>query len=151
MAKAKTATRKQMQKPAGRRHKGAIDAEQQTAAILAEVLVYFGAGYGCQRQSETASTAVSDYEPIFDKPRDLEPFFRRLFRSTLKNLTELQWTTSPGARTSATTAAFYHGIMARQRQTAEHVVTLKNPQIQETLKQAQAKYCPDHGGGRVCS
>src|SRR6185295_12012242 len=74
---------------------------KKAAAIVAQVLVHFGQGYG--------STGAQ----IFATPADLALFHRLLLKSTLKNLATLNWDTDQPGRDMVCSAAFQHGVLAK--------------------------------------
>jgi hypothetical protein len=126
--------------------------ELKAAAIVGQVLVHFGAGYGAQRESENP-TAPLPNSPIFTKPTDLARFHHKLLESTFRNLSIINWGTNTPLRDQITKAAFHHGVLARQRVVADGTTTLSYMQIIETLKTVQANFCPGSGGaggGPVC-
>jgi hypothetical protein len=131
-----------------------LEREEQAAAIVAQVLVHFGAGYGLQREHDEEPKQNQSKEdlanrPIFRRPDDLAQFFFRLWRSTLKEFDKIDWT-DPGFRDTCTNAAFEHGKLAR-RQSGNARVTFDT--ILATLRKIQKQYCPIdnvRGGGRVC-
>ena len=131
-----------------------LEREEQAAAIAAQVLVHFGAGYGLQREHDEQAKQNQSKEdltnrPIFHRPDDLAQFFFRLWRSTLNEFDKIDWT-DPSFRDTCTNAAFEHGKLARQ-QSGNARLTFET--ILATLRKIQKRSCPVtvvRGGGRVC-
>jgi hypothetical protein len=128
-----------------------LEREEQAAAIAAQVLVHFGAGYGMQRgcDKEDPSGGNAFNRPIFRRPDDLSQFFFRLWRSTLNEFDKFDWK-DPSFRDQVTNAAFEHGKLARRR---AGDARLTYDTIIATLRPIQRDVCPVKGklgGGRVC-
>src|SRR6516225_9256273 len=128
MAKKKSSTSKKsaVKKPKAKIH--LPSRELKAAAIVGQVLVHFGAGYGAQCQSVNP-TAPPSNTPIFTAPIDLATFHHNLLKSTIKNLSKIQWDTNVPLRDQINKAAFHHGVLARQRVVTDATKTLNYGQI----------------------
>src|SRR5262245_24676226 len=73
------------------------------AAIVGQVMIHFGAGYGATNSQ------------IFASPDDYFSFSDSLMKSTLKNIQngKLQWDTNQGLRDVTCKAAYQHGALAK--------------------------------------
>jgi hypothetical protein len=105
---------------------------EQTAAIVSQVLVHFGAGYGS-----------ADGLQIFAGPGDAKSFSDRLMKSTVKNLKELNWDADVATRDLICKTAFKHGGLAK-KEAGEGELTWAI--IERTLDEVK-KDCPGGGGG----
>jgi hypothetical protein len=124
---------------------------RQAGAIVAQVLVHFGAGYGAQRLAENPTGPLPNFQ-IFCEPKELRLFFNLLLSSTLRNLHKLNWETDQPLRDAVCSAAFKHGVAAR-KEAAAGGGCLTFDIIEETLRDIQAAECPaptGAGGGLVC-
>ena len=110
----------------------------KAAAIVGQVLVHFGAGYGLPPNPQ-----------IFATPADLAVFFDLLMASVLKNVpSKLDWEIDQPGRDAVCQAAFKHGALARATAGA---APLMFSVILATLREIQASMCPSGaGGGPVC-
>jgi len=114
------------------------DLYKKAAAIVGQVMVHFGAGYG-------ATTAQ-----IFATPQDYASFSELLMTSTVKHITDgtLQWDTNQPMRDQVCQAGYVHGGLAK---TAAAGSPLTFQVILTTLRQVQRTMCPPGaGGGPVC-
>jgi hypothetical protein len=109
----------------------------ETAAIVSQVLVHFGAGYG----------PVGGQ--IFASPADAAKFSNRLMKATMKNLKQLNWGADQGTRDGICGIAFKHGGLAKAEAAGN---PLTWPMIEKTLNEVK-KACPPGraGGGLVCT
>lgn len=119
---------------------------RKAAAIVAQVLVHFGAGFAIQR--ETANASAANDSQIFATPADLAAFHDLLLTSVVKHLSTLNWDTDGPGRDAVCLAAFKHGDLAGQTSpTAPLTFTV----ILTTLRTIQEEVCPPGaGGGPVC-
>lgn len=123
---------------------------KDAGAIVAEVVVHFGAGYATQRGTE--GTAMVNTDPIFGKHADFVIFQRWLLGCTSRNLARRTlsarvWRRANNAtRAQVTLTAFAHGVLARQTVVADGTGSLTNTQMMTTL-QAIKLTCPRGGGG----
>ena len=128
-----------------------FDVGKHAQAIVAQVLVHFGAGYGAERQNETPGEEPANAE-IFSDPTVIANFYGMLLQSTIDHFFEVQWD-APPVRETVLKAAFTHGVLARQRVVADSSVTLNLIQILQTLVEVQEDFCPGvpgAGGGPIC-
>ena len=123
---------------------------EKAAAIVAHVLVHFGAGYGAQRQTENPGTPPLNQD-IFTTPSDASKFHHKLLKSTFDSLDQLPFSTNQGLRNQICSVAFQHGMLARQLAVQDGTPTVDIRQILQTLTQVKQQ-CPPvgAGGGRVC-
>jgi hypothetical protein len=131
--------------------KGSPARIEKAAAIVAQVLVHFGAGYGAQRQTENPGGAPPN-QAIFATPADSAKFHHKLLKSTFDSLDILPFSTNQGLRDQICSVAFQHGMLARQRVVTDGTPALVIQQILDTLETVKA-LCPPGGagGGRVCT
>jgi hypothetical protein len=127
---------------------------KDAGAIVAEVVVHFGAGYAMQRGTE--GTAMINTDPIFGKHADFVTFQRWLLGCTSRNLARhslsvVAWRrqNSP-TRAQVTLTAFAHGMLARKTVVAEGTGTLTNAQVMATLQAIKATCPAGGGGGDIC-
>jgi hypothetical protein len=119
---------------------------KKAAAIVAQVLSHFGAGYGAEWQK---SGGGGSFPQMFDAPVTLAMFHDLLLTSTISNLPTLNWDTDQPGRDSVCSAAFAHGALAYQTSPA---APLTFPVILATLRIIQDQMCPvGAGGGKVCN
>lgn len=120
------------------------------AAIVGQVLVHFGAGYGSQQLAEDTTKPLPDFQ-IFATPQDIASFTELLLTSVLKHTATLNWTTDGPGRDRVCSAAFNHGVLARKEVVANGDAALTFPVILSTLRTIQGLMCPlGAGGGSVC-
>jgi hypothetical protein len=122
-----------------------LDVERQAQAIVADVLVHFGAGYGAEQQNEEGAQ-------ITEVPTVLAAFHQLLLTSTIDNFLEVEWD-APPVREQVLIAAFEHGRAARKLVVEEDTDTLTLVQILVSLKEIQDKFCEGvsgAGGGPIC-
>ena len=128
-----------------------VNIKKKAQAIVAQVLVHFGAGYGAERQNETPGTAPANAN-IFLDPQVIATFHGMLLDSTIEHYSEVQWD-APPIRETVLKAAFEHGVLARRQVVADGTGALTTIQILQTLAQVQAVFCPGvpgAGGGPIC-
>jgi hypothetical protein len=126
-----------------------INIEREAAAIVAQVLVHFGAGYGAERQHENGGTPSND--DVFKTPSVLKGFHALLLNSTIDNFMDVHWEVE-SIRKQILNAAFAHGVFARKRVVEDDTDGLSLQQILDTLVDVQDEFCsPGSGGGAVCS
>jgi hypothetical protein len=130
--------------------KGSPARIEKAAAIVAHVLVHFGAGYAAQRQTENPN-AVPPNQAIFTAPSDSAKFHHKLLKSTFDNLDDLPFSTNQGLRDQICSVAFQHGMLARQQAVSDGTGTLGIQQILDTLEKVKQLCPPGAGGGRVCN
>jgi len=108
----------------------------KAAAIVSQVLVHFGAGFG------------SPAGQIFASPADAAQFSDLLMKSTMKNLKILDWDGDRPNRDAVCGVAFEHGGLAKTEAAGR---PLTWPMIQKTLTEVKKK-CPARrvGAGVVC-
>jgi len=107
-------------------------------AIVGQVLVHFGAGYGAKAQ-------------IFKTPKDSQRFTNHLLSCTLANLDLIDWDINPGLRDRVCDVAYKHGKLAKRRAGTNKLTWAV---IHQTLNEIQNTECPSStggGGGLVCS
>ncbi len=127
---------------------------KDAGAIVAEVVVHFGAGYATQRGTEGGPMVNTD--PIFGRHADFLTFQRFLVGCTSHNLargrvTARAWrrANSP-TRAQVTLTAFAHGVLARKTVVADGTGTLTSAQTMSSLQLIKAT-CPGGiGGGDIC-
>ena len=130
--------------------KGSPARIEKAAAIVAHVLVHFGAGYGAQRQTENPGTAPPN-QSIFTTTSDSAKFHHKLLKSTFDSLDDLPFSKVQGLRDQICSAAFQHGIEARQQAVAAGTPTINIKQILVTLANVKRLCPPATGAGRVCN
>jgi hypothetical protein len=125
---------------------------ERASAIVAHVLVHFGAGYGGQRHTEDPVKPPPNLE-IFKMPADSSGFHHLLLESTLRNFDNIPFN-NKAVRDQICFAAFEHGVSARKLAVEEKTPTINLRQILETLEDIKQRFCPGPsggaGGGQVC-
>lgn len=119
---------------------------RKAAAVVAQVVAHFGAGFAVQREQ----AGLPSNRQIFGDPAALATFADLLLTSVLKNTPngKLNWDTDQVQRDAVCLAAFQHGDLAGQRSPS---APLTFAVIFDTLREIQSTVCPPGaGGGPVC-
>ena len=82
---------------------------------------------------------------------DSARFHHKLLKSTFDDLDELPFSTVQALRDQICTAAFQHGIEARQQAVTDGTPTINIKQILVTLANVKKLCPPGPGRGRVCN
>jgi hypothetical protein len=127
----------------------ALNVENESEVIVAQILAHFAAGYSAQRQSETPGSTPSNVN-IFMKPSVFAGFHAYLLQSTMTNFMDIHWD-NPPVREQTLLAAFEHGKLARKRVVEQELVALTLSVIFQTLEEIKPVFCPSGaGGGGAC-
>lgn len=127
---------------------------RDAGAIVAEVVVHFGAGYAQQRSTE--GSPMRSTEPIFEDHRAFLAFQRFLLGCTSRNLARRSLSARtwgrPGnpTRSQVTLTAFAHGELARTVVVQDRTPALTEAQVMSTLETIKARCPRGPGGGDIC-
>jgi len=128
---------------------------KDAGAIVAEVMVHFGAGYATQRNTE--GKAIVGRDPIFATHDDFLKFQQHLVGCTSRNiarrtLSVRAWKNATnGLRQQVTLTAFKHGELCRIGVVSNNTPSgITDPQVMAELAIVKVGCPPGIGGAGVC-